>query len=200
MSDDFLSKPLSFGTSSDESPAPSRQKASPISPYLNYDPRFLQSAQPEFIFPEGASKQRGRFELAFSQIGSSVMAGASIGGVAGLYNGIKATSLANQTGKLRRTQLLNHVMKQGSATANTLGTLAVMYSGFGVLLQWARGEDDEINTVLAGTSTGLLYKSSAGLRKCAIGGGVGFTLAALYCLWGISKGKSSKFNDFKQYM
>lgn len=44
-----------------------------FSPYLNYDPRLLQRAQPEFIFPEGASKQRGRFELAFSQIGSSVM-------------------------------------------------------------------------------------------------------------------------------
>lgn len=58
----------------------------------------------EFIFPEGASKQRGRFELAFSQIGSSVMIGASIGGVAGLYNGIRSTALANQTGKLRRTQ------------------------------------------------------------------------------------------------
>lgn len=57
-------------------------------------------------------------------------------------------------------RLLNHVMKQGSATANTLGTLAVMYSGFGVLLSWARGEDDEINTILAGTATGLLYKSS----------------------------------------
>lgn len=51
-------------------------------------------------------------------------------------------------------------MKQGSATANTLGTLAVMYSGFGVLLQWIRGEDDDINTIAAGTATGLLYKSS----------------------------------------
>lgn len=75
-----------------------------LSPYLNYDPRFLQQAQPEFIFPEGAARQRGRFELAFSQIGSSVMIGAAIGGTAGLYNGIRATRLAQETGKLRRTQ------------------------------------------------------------------------------------------------
>lgn len=74
------------------------------SPYLNYDPRFLQSVQPEFIFPEGAAKQRGRFELAFSQIGSSVMLGAAIGGSAGLYNGFRLTTLAKETGKLRRTQ------------------------------------------------------------------------------------------------
>lgn len=67
-------------------PAPTTrntQTATPLSPYLNYDPRYLQAAQPEFIFPEGAAKQRGRFELAFSQIGSSVMIGAAIGGTAG---------------------------------------------------------------------------------------------------------------------
>lgn len=79
-------------------------RSSPLSPYLNYDPRILNQAQPEFIFPEGASKQRGRFELAFSQIGSSVMVGAGIGGLAGFYNGLRATSAAEQTGKLRRTQ------------------------------------------------------------------------------------------------
>lgn len=44
------------------------------SPYLNIDPSALQEA-PQYIFPEGASKQRGRFELAFSQIGGSVMLG-----------------------------------------------------------------------------------------------------------------------------
>lgn len=76
----------------------------PISPYLNYDPRFLQQAQPEFIFPEGATKQRGRFELAFSQIGSSVMIGAGIGGVAGFYNGMRTTKALQQTGTLWRTQ------------------------------------------------------------------------------------------------
>lgn len=194
MSDDYLSKPLSFGA-----PSPAQQVQT-LSPYLNYDTRYLQS-QPEFIFPEGASKQRGRFELAFSQIGSSAMIGAGIGGAAGLYNGVRATALANQTGKLRRTQLLNHVMKQGAATANTLGTLAVMYSVFGVVLQWARGEDDEVNTLAAGGATGLLYKSTAGLRKCAIGGGVGLALSSLYVLWNVTGGSSKKLKELRsQYM
>lgn len=39
-----------------------------------------------------------------------------------------------------------------------------MYSAFGVLLQFARGEDDDINTVLAGGATGLLYKSTGNLK------------------------------------
>ncbi|XP_052865906.1 mitochondrial import inner membrane translocase subunit Tim23 [Anopheles cruzii] len=199
MSDDYLSKPLSFGSAHSSGISTSSQ-VRPLSPYLNYDSRYLQ-AQPEFIFPEGASKQRGRFELAFSQIGSSAMAGACIGGMGGLYNGFSSTKLANQTGKLRRTQLLNHVMKQGAATANTLGTIAVMYSAFGVLLQWTRGEDDDINTIAAGGATGLLYKSSAGLRKCVLGGGIGLALTSLYVLWSATSGGSKKLNDLKsQYL
>ena len=52
------------------------------SPYLQFDPTLVspQQSQSEFIFPDGASRHsRGRFELAFSQIGSSVMSGAAIG-------------------------------------------------------------------------------------------------------------------------
>uniref|UniRef100_A0A1B6J188 Uncharacterized protein n=1 Tax=Homalodisca liturata TaxID=320908 RepID=A0A1B6J188_9HEMI len=74
------------------------------SPYLNFDPAYLPTSQPEYILLEGASKQRGRFELAFSQIGGSCMIGAMVGGSGGFYNGLKNTSLAGQTGKLRRTQ------------------------------------------------------------------------------------------------
>lgn len=170
-----------------------------LSPYLNYDPRYLNVSQPEFIFPEGASKQRGRFELAFVQIGTCAMFGAGIGGAAGLYNGVRATALAQQTGKLRRTQLLNHVMKQGSATAHTLGTLAVMYAGWGTLFSYARGEDDDLNTVLAGIGTGLLYKSTAGLKRCAIGGAVGAAVTGAYCMWNLAS--SSKITELRnQYL
>lgn len=85
-------------------PVSSQQGLAPLSPYLNFDPAYLPPSQPEYIFPEGAAKRRGRFELAFSQIGAACIIGAGIGGATGLYRGIKATSLAEQTGKLRRTQ------------------------------------------------------------------------------------------------
>lgn len=86
-------------------------------------------------------------------------------------------------------------MKQGSATANTLGCITVIYSAFGVLLQFARGEDDDANTVLAGTATGLLYKSTAGLKRCAIGGGVGLAVTSLYCLFNVLTSKNDKKNS-----
>uniref|UniRef100_A0A0K8R914 Putative mitochondrial import inner membrane translocase subunit tim23 n=1 Tax=Ixodes ricinus TaxID=34613 RepID=A0A0K8R914_IXORI len=161
---------------------PSGQNA-PVSPYLNFDPAYINAGGPEWIFPEGASRQRGRFELAFSQIGGSVMVGAAFGGVSGFYRGLKETSLAGHTGSVRRTQMLNYITKGGAGSANVLGVVAVMYSGFGVLFSFVRGADDELNTLAAGTLTGLLYKSSSGLRRCALGGGVGLGLATLYCLW-----------------
>lgn len=76
------------------------------SPYLNYDPQLLpQSSQPEYIFLEGAgSKQRGRFELSFTEIGTSCLIGATIGGIRGIYSGIKMTSMENQTSTYNRTQ------------------------------------------------------------------------------------------------
>jgi import inner membrane translocase subunit TIM23 len=58
-------------------------------------------------------------------------------------------------------RLLNHVTKQGAATANTLGVIAVMYSGFGVIFSWARGCDDELNTLAAAAATGMLFKSTS---------------------------------------
>lgn len=82
----------------------SQKGLAPLSPYLNFDPAYIPVHQPEFIFPEGAVKQRGRFELAFSQIGAACIIGGGIGGAMGFYRGLRATTLAGQTGKLRRTQ------------------------------------------------------------------------------------------------
>ena len=50
----------------------SKPGLSQLSPYLNFDPSYLQTTQPEFIALEGQPQTRGRFELAFSQIGGEV--------------------------------------------------------------------------------------------------------------------------------
>ena len=66
------------------------------SPYLQFDPLLLESNQnkSEFIFPDGGHRaNRGRFELAFSQIGGSVMTGAGIGGAVGVARGMRSSNL-----------------------------------------------------------------------------------------------------------
>lgn len=156
-----------------------------MSPYLNFNPAYVTpGAEPEFIFPEGASARRGRFELAFAQIGASVFVGATAGGLNGAYTGLNETRVAQLTGTVRRTQMLNFIAKQGASSAQTLGVIALMYSIFGIVVSKSRGAEDELNTLAAGTLTGLLFKSSAGnWKKCARAGGIGFSLAAIYCMY-----------------
>ncbi|XP_003738169.1 mitochondrial import inner membrane translocase subunit Tim23 [Galendromus occidentalis] len=148
------------------------------SPYLNFDPAYINASAPEYILQEGAGPRRGRFDLCFAQIGSCVAAGSAIGGVRGLIHGLGETR--DLQGSVKRSQLINYTMKSGSSIANKLGSISVMYSAFGVLFSYLREKDDDINTVVSGALTGLLYKSTAGLKQSGIGGAVGLGIAAAY--------------------
>jgi len=109
-----------------------------------------------------------------------VFVGGALGGMNGLVNGFKDVQARQLVGANRRTQMLNFIAKGGASTGQTLGVVSLMYSIFGVILSWGRGVDDELNTVVAGTSTGLLFKSSAGMKQCLRGGGLGLLLSAAY--------------------
>jgi hypothetical protein len=66
---------------------------------------LLVPSQPEYIFLKGADfKQRGRYELSFTEIGTSCLIGGTIGGLRGIYSGIKVISMENQTSTYNRTQ------------------------------------------------------------------------------------------------
>lgn len=43
---------------------------------------------------------------------------------------------------------------------------ALLYSAFGVVIEKARGAEDDINTVAAGTLTGMVFKSAGGSLLC----------------------------------
>ena len=75
------------------------------------------------------------------------------------------------------------VTRQGALWANTLGSLALLYSAFGVIIEKTRGAEDDLNTVAAGTMTGMLYKCTGGLRGIACRGLAGLTLTSLYALY-----------------
>ncbi|KAK0134347.1 Mitochondrial import inner membrane translocase subunit Tim23 [Merluccius polli] len=155
---------------------------SPLSPYLNVDPRYLVQDTDEFILPTGANKTRGRFELAFFTIGGCCMTGAAFGTLTGIRMGLKETRDMGWS-KPRNVQILNIVTKQGASWANTLGSVALLYSVFGVAIEKVRGAEDDINTVAAGTLTGMLFKSTSGLRGVARGGLAGLALSGAYALY-----------------
>ncbi|KAM4637054.1 mitochondrial import inner membrane translocase subunit Tim23 [Discoglossus pictus] len=155
---------------------------SPLSPYLNVDPRYLVQDTDEFILPTGANKTRGRFELAFFTIGGCCMSGAAFGALNGLRLGFKETQ-GMAWSKPKNVQILNMVTRQGALWANTLGSLALLYSAFGVIIEKARGAEDDLNTVTAGTMTGMLYKSTGGLRGVVRGGLAGLAVTSAYALY-----------------
>ncbi|XP_062375870.1 mitochondrial import inner membrane translocase subunit Tim23 [Sardina pilchardus] len=155
---------------------------SPLSPYLNVDPRYLLQDTDEFIMPTGSNKTRGRFELAFFTIGSCCISGAAFGALSGLRMGLAETKDMAWS-KPRNVQILNLVTRQGASWANTVGSVALLYSVFGVAIEKARGAEDDINTVVAGALTGVLYKSPGGVRSAGRGGLGGLLLAGGYALY-----------------
>lgn len=42
---------------------------------------------------------------------------------------------------------------------------ALLYSAFGVIIEKTRGAEDDLNTIAAGTLTGMLYKSTGRVAK-----------------------------------
>ncbi|KAI5638353.1 tim17/Tim22/Tim23/Pmp24 family domain-containing protein [Phthorimaea operculella] len=175
--------PLNKNEDKGSAAAPSGSSAN-LSPYLNFDPSYIPKMQPEFLYPDDshmASTAR-RSNVALPIIGMSFMTGSGIGGLAGLYKGMRATTLAGQTGKVRRTQIVNYVMKQGTTTGCTLGIIASFYSCMALGVTWFRDKEDTANTFIAAGLTGAIYKSTSGLKSVGLGAAVGVTLAGVYTL------------------
>nr|BAG58220.1 unnamed protein product [Homo sapiens] len=107
------------------------------------------------------------------------MTGAAFGAMNGLRLGLKETQNMAWS-KPGNVQILNMVTRQGALWANTLGSLALLYSAFGVIIEKTRGAEDDLNTVAAGTMTGMLYKCTASAsRGAGIADGVSFTQCSM---------------------
>jgi len=152
-----------------------------LSPYLNIDPSYLNQSQPEYLFNE--ETKRGALEKSFSAIGSSVVIGSAIGGTFGFFDGIRKTA-NEQKAALRRTQIMNYTLKRGGLIGNALGTIAVSYSVLYCLGNQVPliEENEEAKSIISGTLTGLFFKSTSGLQKCARGGLVGLGISAVWTL------------------
>jgi len=156
-----------------------------LSPYLNVDTNYLQSSPQYLEFDQDT--RRGEMEKSFSAIGSACCIGSGLGGAYGLYEGIRQTANSELSAKLRRTQIMNYCLKGGASTGNALASVAVIYSLSNFLLTKTEVvEDDEAKSLISGTFTGALFKSTTGIKKCVRGAGVGLALSAFWA-FGIKK-------------
>jgi len=85
--------------------------------------------------------------------------------------------------KLRLNSVLNAVTRRGPFLGNSAGVIAMVYNGINSTIGYARGRHDSANSVVAGALSGMLFKSTRGLRPMMISGGL---VAGAAGAWAVS--------------
>lgn len=113
--------------------------------------------------------------------GVTYLSALTLGGAWGLQEGLRRS--ASQPPKLRLNSVLNAVTRRGPFLGNSAGVIAMVYNGFNSFLGAQRGKHDSANSIIAGALSGMLFKSTRGLRPMMISGGV---VASVAGAWAVS--------------
>lgn len=114
--------------------------------------------------------------------GTTYLAGLSLGGAWGLAEGLRRTPVTAPP-KIRLNGVLNSVTRRGPFLGNSAGVVAMVYNGLNSSLGYARGKHDSANSIMAGALSGMVFKSTRGLRPMAISGGI---VAGIAGGWAVS--------------
>lgn len=112
--------------------------------------------------------------------GITYLTALSLGGAWGLQEGLRRS--AGQPPKLRLNSVLNAVTRRGPFLGNSAGVVAITYNCFNSGIGYFRGKHDSANTVAAGALSGMLFKSTKGLRPMMISGAVVGSVAGAWAV------------------
>jgi len=101
--------------------------------------------------------------------GVTYLAALSIGGAWGLAEGL-SRSPASAPPKLKLNSVLNAVTRRGPFLGNSAAVIAMVYNGFNSTIGYYRGKHDAANSVAAGALSGMLFKSTKGVRPMMTSG------------------------------
>ena len=101
--------------------------------------------------------------------GVTYLTALSVGGAWGLAEGLNR-SPSSAAPKLRLNSVLNAVTRRGPFLGNSAGVIAMVYNGFNSTIGHYRGRHDATNSLVAGALSGMLFKSTRGLRPMATSG------------------------------
>lgn len=113
--------------------------------------------------------------------GVTYLTGLTLGGAWGLQEGLRRSG--GQPPKLRLNSVLNAVTRRGPFLGNSAGVVAICYNCINSYIGYLRGKHDAANTIAAGALSGMLFKSTRGLRPMMISGGI---VASVAGLWAVS--------------
>ena len=85
--------------------------------------------------------------------------------------------------KLRLNSVLNSMTRRGPFLGNSAGVIAMVYNGVNSTVGYYRGRHDSANSIVAGAISGMLFKSTRGLRPMLISGGL---VAGAAGAWAVS--------------
>ncbi|KAI1098975.1 Tim17-domain-containing protein [Jackrogersella minutella] len=114
--------------------------------------------------------------------GVTYLAALSLGGAWGLQEGLRRSS--GQPPKLRLNSVLNAVTRRGPFLGNSAGVVAITYNCFNSAIGYIRGKHDSANTIAAGGLSGMLFKSTRGVRPMLISGGI---VASAAGAWAVTR-------------
>lgn len=101
--------------------------------------------------------------------GVTYLTALSIGGAWGLAEGLQRLPVSAPP-KLRLNSVLNGVTRRGPFLGNSAGVIAMVYNGVNSTIGYYRGKHDAANSVAAGALSGMLFKSTKGVRPMMISG------------------------------
>ena len=113
--------------------------------------------------------------------GVTYLTALTIGGAWGLQEGLRRSN--GQPPKLRLNSVLNAVTRRGPFLGNSAAVIAMVYNGFNSFIGNLRGKHDSANSVLAGALSGMIFKSTRGVRPMMISGGI---VASVAGGWAVS--------------
>jgi len=113
--------------------------------------------------------------------GVTYLTALTVGGAWGLQEGLRRS--AGQPPKLRLNSALNAVTRRGPFLGNSAGVIAMVYNGFNSFIGHMRGKHDSVNSIMAGALSGMIFKSTRGVRPMMISGGI---VASVAGAWAVS--------------
>jgi import inner membrane translocase subunit TIM23 len=113
--------------------------------------------------------------------GTTYLVALTTGGVWGLVEGLKKTP-PTAAPKIRLNGVLNSVTRRGPFLGNSAGVVAMVYNGFNSTLGYVRGKHDASNSIVAGALSGMVFKSTRGIKPMMISGGIVASIAGAWAV------------------
>ncbi|KAL2064256.1 hypothetical protein VTL71DRAFT_4750 [Oculimacula yallundae] len=114
--------------------------------------------------------------------GVTYLSALTLGGAWGLQEGLRRSN--GQPPKLRLNSVLNAVTRRGPFLGNSAGVIAMVYNGFNSFIGHYRGKHDSANSIVAGALSGMIFKSTRGIRPMMISGGI---VASVAGAWAVTR-------------